>query len=75
VFLGFLALLVGGLLGRCGLGRLLLGLRGSRSLLPPPLLGLLLRLALRFGGGLLLLLGALRCGLRGVALRLGLLRR
>src|SRR5271163_3719993 len=82
VLLGFLlTLLVGGFLRRSRVGRFLLRLIGSGSLFAPllglllaPLLRLLLRLALRFGGALLLLLVAFRCSLRGVALRLGLLR-
>ena len=49
VLLGCLTLLVGGLLGRRGLGRLLFGFGSGRSLLLRPLLGLRLRLALRFG--------------------------
>src|SRR5208282_4067415 len=64
VFRGLLALLVGGFLGRCRFGRFILGLRCSRGLLLGPLLG----------RSLLLLLGALRRGLRRTALRLGLLR-
>jgi hypothetical protein len=71
VFLSFLALLVRGLLGRCGLGRILLGFSGGRSLLLRPLLSLLLRFALRLGSGLLLLLGPFRRSLRGIAFRLG----